>query len=282
MDLKKYLKNLFNKDIILQKTDLGLTNSIYKFNFKNQDYILSVPNPEIKNIIRGEYYHKILSITNQLDIDVEEFFYDQKTGIRITKYVESLNFKNYQENDKYEKVIKVLKKLHDEKIKTGINFNIIDQYKQFISKIEKPLINYQKYQNIFNELKYINNDKILCHNDLVEGNILFAKNKTYLIDFEYAKDNDPLFDLMSLITENKINDEKIREIIYLHYFGKEINLKTRKELLIYENIHNLLWSSWANMMYDVKKEKIYLDIFNDKIEMLERSYLKYEMGIYNK
>ncbi len=282
MDLKKYLKNLFNKDIILQKTDLGLTNSIYKFNFKNQDYILSVPNPEIKNIIRGEYYHKILSITNQLDIDVEEFFYDQKTGIRITKYVESLNFKNYQENDKYEKVIKVLKKLHDEKIKTGINFNIIDQYKQFISKIEKPLINYQKYQNIFNELKYINNDKILCHNDLVEGNILFAKNKTYLIDFEYAKDNDPLFDLMSLITENKINDEKIREIIYLHYFGKEINLKIRKELLIYENIHNLLWSSWANMMYDVKKEKIYLDIFNDKIEMLERSYLKYEMGIYNK
>ena len=37
----------------------------------------------------------------------------------------------------------------------------------------------------------------------VDGNILFTKENVYLIDYEYAADNDPLFDVMSFLSEKQ-------------------------------------------------------------------------------
>ena len=35
----------------------------------------------------------------------------------------------------------------------------------------------------------------MCHNDACDSNILLGKNGTYLIDWEYAGDNDPAADI---------------------------------------------------------------------------------------
>jgi aminoglycoside phosphotransferase (APT) family kinase protein len=42
-----------------------------------------------------------------------------------------------------------------------------------------------------------------CHNDLVAGNIISASGPV-LIDWEYAADNDPMFDLASLVAHHRI------------------------------------------------------------------------------
>lgn len=51
-------------------------------------------------------------------------------------------------------------------------------------------------------------DPTCCHNDVVAGNII-GDNPARLIDWEYARDNDPLFDLASLIGWHDIDGRRI-------------------------------------------------------------------------
>jgi thiamine kinase-like enzyme len=51
-----------------------------------------------------------------------------------------------------------------------------------------------------------------CHNDLLPGNVLFADDRVWLLDFEYAGMNDVFFDLSNL----SVNSELSQEL----YFGQ--------------------------------------------------------------
>ena len=63
-----------------------------------------------------------------------------------------------------------------------------------------------------------------CHNDLVVENIISA-SRLMLLDWEYACDNDPLFDLASLIAYHDLNDGKSRELLSAYSGGTDPAMK---------------------------------------------------------
>jgi thiamine kinase-like enzyme len=58
-----------------------------------------------------------------------------------------------------------------------------------------------------------------CHNDLLPGNVLFADDRVWLLDFEYAGMNDVFFDLGNLSVNSELNHEADERLLTL-YFGK--------------------------------------------------------------
>ena len=57
-----------------------------------------------------------------------------------------------------------------------------------------------------------------CHNDLLPGNILFADDRVWLLDFEYAGMNDRCFDLANLSVNCGL-DTAADEALLTYYFG---------------------------------------------------------------
>ena len=57
-----------------------------------------------------------------------------------------------------------------------------------------------------------------CHNDLVAENILETDHLRFL-DWEYACDNDPFFDLATLTTHHVLNDEQIDALLDAYFEG---------------------------------------------------------------
>lgn len=51
-----------------------------------------------------------------------------------------------------------------------------------------------------------------CHNDLVAGNVIEG-DRLRLIDWEFAADNEPLFDLASLIGWHDLDERRIRRLL---------------------------------------------------------------------
>jgi thiamine kinase-like enzyme len=63
-------------------------------------------------------------------------------------------------------------------------------------------------------------DLAFCHNDLLAGNLIDDGDRLWLIDWDYAGFNSPLFDLANLASNNGFDEEEERRLLFL-YFGRE-------------------------------------------------------------
>jgi thiamine kinase-like enzyme len=57
-----------------------------------------------------------------------------------------------------------------------------------------------------------------CHNDLLAANLIDAGDRIWIIDFEYAGNNDPYFELGNLWSESNLAPEQLTELV-AHYHG---------------------------------------------------------------
>jgi len=251
----------------LSDLDKGISNRNYLLQVNGLFYVLRVP--KVNDIFDRSLEYEVLKKVKVLGIDIPFSYYDIETGIKITPYIEDLQeFSRYQHPSKIKEVAMLIRKLHDAKIKTHTRFNPLDKLVQYQNGITTPLFPYHTFQHIIATVKSYHCEEILCHNDIVSGNLCFTENKTYLIDYEYAGDNDPLFDLMSFITENTLSPEEEEEFLY-HYFSSNPPTEIKKNLEMWRNFHNLLWLSWANMMYDKTSESTFLTIAQEKYLALQ-------------
>ncbi|MFV0379609.1 MAG: phosphotransferase [Anaerorhabdus sp.] len=271
MNIYENLKLIYNQDIKLNKTDLGLTNTIYTATINNQKVALREVTTNLASLAFTNEA-KALSLVKPLNLDAIEIYYNETNRLRITKWIDNaIEFKDFKDKkDAIKRAALLLKKLHSAKLVSNVVFDGVLLLKEYQENIDLELFDLSQFDDVIKKYQSVNNEKILCHNDLVSGNILFTEEKDYLIDYEYSKDNDPLFDVMSFLTENQITDPELREIFFQNYFDAELSNKKKIELDIFENFHNLLWCSWANMMYDKHHKDIYKEIATDKYQALIR------------
>ncbi len=265
MQVSDLLKRLYHKDIAYIKTELGLTNTIYLADTDDGKIVIRWPDSKMGKLLDNNE-REVLDLIKDTGLDVPEVYYDTSSRIRITKYIESKDFNATSDPQKDIKALGLIKKLHSYAFKVSHSFDSYKLFSSFVSNCINPLYEYKELSYIFDVYATINHPHILCHNDLVAGNFLFSEDKTYLIDYEYAAMNDPFFDLMSFISENDIVEKTRKDFIIKEYLGHTPSIQEEKELLITETMMDLLWCSWANMLYGQRKEAIYKDIAKRKME----------------
>ncbi len=245
-------------------TNKGLTNFNYRVITEHFDVIVRIPRSDSSNIVYRKHEALAHILINQTHLDIETIFYDPNNGMKITEFIPDLKtFNDYHGNDRIARTAKLMRDLHQINQCIGVQFNPIERYQKYRSFVKNQMISDELAEQIISGISSINRPLTLCHNDWVPGNICFTPNKDYLIDYEYAGDNDPFFDVMSFITENDLSQAEIDEFIQC-YFGR-IPSKSEEELLIcYKQFHNLLWCTWACMMYESRSEDIYQNIAIDK------------------
>jgi len=82
-----------------------------------------------------------------------------------------------------------------------------------------------------------------CHNDLVAANIIDDGQRLWLVDLEYAGDNDPCFDLGTLAGENDLELDRL-ELLVDSYYGRHLRHKVARSRL-YGVMARHVWSLWA-------------------------------------
>lgn len=245
-------------------THKGLTNYNYRVKTKNFDVIVRIPPSDSSNIVYRKHEELAHKLIDQTHLDIETIFYDPISGMKITTFIPELKtFDEYHGSDRIQRTAALMRDLHQINQCIGVLFNPIERYQKYRSFVNKPRISDDIADKIISGITHINHSLTLCHNDWVQGNICFTPNKDYLIDYEYAGDNDPYFDVMSFITENDLTQAEIDEFV-LCYFGRIPTQSENEMLFNYQQFHNLLWCTWACMMYESRSEEIYKQIADDK------------------
>ena len=265
--IKDIIKHVFHTDIYtLEKMDKGLTNHNYLLTVTNKKYVVRIPRSDSEHISNRVHEFEVSEMVKSIDTNI--IYFDCESGIKISEYIE--NVWEYNEcpfTDKIERCAILLKKLHALP-KVSFTFDPFQTLETYKSHVQQPLFDLRIYDEQIQQVKLFQNPHTLCHNDVVSGNVLFGE-KDYLIDYEYAGNNDPLFDVVSFLSENKIFDQTLRERFYQTYFTT-LDETTRKQLYLWEVFQNVLWCYWAMMMYESRKEGIYEQIAQDKYNALLR------------
>jgi thiamine kinase-like enzyme len=241
----------------LKKLNKGLTNQNFLIHTAHHALVFRLPYADQSNIVNRAHEAAAMRAVAPFNLDFETLYFDPSTGVKMTRYVEAFrSFDETQAEARIERTATLMRRLHALNTTIGFAFDPIQRYRQYRSHVKKPRIEDTHAEVTLTQIQALKRPMTLCHNDWVEGNIGFTDAKDYLIDYEYAGDNDPYFDVMSFITENTLSVDEEQRFIEA-YFQRTLDANERSDLELYRDLHNLLWCAWAVMMHESRGDPIY-------------------------
>ncbi len=84
----------------------------------------------------------------------------------------------------------------------------------------------------------------LCHNDLLAGNFIDDGSRLWLIDWDYAGFNDPMFDLANFASNNQFHDDQVRALL-TRYYGSAPGGDQRRRFAVMACFSLLRETLWA-------------------------------------
>ena len=264
--------------IEINKLDGGITNANYLvINNKNKFFVrIGSDIPEHLISRKNELIASKAAAKCGLSPNVK--YYEK--GILVLDFIECKTLKAEDIKRNILDIIPLIKKIHYEIPKNLYGeslifwvFHVINNYSKFLednnSSYIKILDTFKKDSQIIEKIAgpY---EIVFCHNDLLPANFLYDNSRIWIIDWEYAGYNSPLFDLGGLSSNNNF-DYKNEIVLLENYFDKKIDDKI---LLQYNSMKcaSLLRETMWSMVSEI----------SSKIEFNYSQYTNECLDKYNK
>lgn len=270
--IKKTFEECMNKEV---RSCVELTDGFSNENFLiNDAYVLRLPLPNGDTTISRKNEKKVYETIFSINISEKLCYFDVKTGIKVTKFVHNpIIYKTTPTNEQILLVAKSLKKLHRAKLIVPFDYDALKRLKTYKKTLSKDLyINEEFEKRIIEEFNkfYLLEEVTLCHNDLVQGNLLFKFNGLTIIDREYSSMNSFYFDLASFISENNLSEEQ-KEFFLSKYFGCKYSNRKKKIVDVFINFQDILFYYRALYLYKKRGKSIYQTIAHVKLDRINKT-----------
>ncbi len=217
-------------DINIKTIDGGITNQNFLVQEKSKKFFVRLGNdiPE-HNVSRS---NELITNKAAYEVGVSPAVVYNSKGVLILDYIEGVTLSAEEIKGRLESIVPLLKKIHYEIPKKLYGqshifwvFHIIKNYVKFLkdhksscthllpdllSQADKLEMNSSPYEIVFG------------HNDLLPANFLDDGTRLWIIDWEYAGFNTPLFDLGGLASNSNFSGEE-ESYLLENYFEKKIN-----------------------------------------------------------
>jgi thiamine kinase-like enzyme len=257
---KKLIQSIpiWKNNIEIKTIDGGLTNQNFLVQENSNKFVVRLGDDIPEHLVSRSNELIASKAASEANIGPKVIYSDK--GILVLEYIESTTLTAKDVRDKIDLIIPVLKKIHLEIPKNIFGqslifwvFHVIRNYEKFLKD------NKSSYTNLLPDLlsqsaKLEKNSSpyeiVFGHNDLLPGNFLDDGSRLWIIDWEYAGFNTPLFDLGGLASNCDFSQ---KEEIHLleNYFDKKIDDKL---LLQYHSLkcasllRETMWSMVAELI----------------------------------
>lgn len=248
--------NICNDDVKEISIAGGMTNNNYKVRVKDENYIVRFPGLGTEKMISRKYEMINSKLAAEEGINVDVVYFDEVSGIKISKFIDNAETLTSRSSKKYENMILVadiLSKLHESNIVFENEFNVfkeIELYEKIVRQLNGKLyddyvIVKEKVMNLQEMIKEYGAKYVPSHNDTLPDN--FVKDtcgRLYLIDWEYSGINEEMWDVAAHSLEAEFSEEEEMEFLRC-YFGRESKREERVRVLINQICQDFLWAIWT-------------------------------------
>ena len=248
------LENVDRDEIAVEKLG-GLTNRNYKLATRLGTFVLRIPGAGTSEYINRENESLAARITSEIGVNAPLIYFDERDGVQLTRFIEgaaTMNVEHFKDLGAVRRAAQSLKRVHDcgEKFRNRFElFQMIDEYLEVLAKKDAPLPD--GYHDVKREAEAVRralNARPLpivpCHCDPLAENFLDTGTQVYVIDWEYAGNNDPMWDLGDVSVEAAFGREQ-DEALLAAYFGGAASANDRGRMVLYKAMCDLLWTLWG-------------------------------------
>ena len=179
----------------------GMMNEAYIVKNGNDRFVYYISTAQANEMVDRHLEKETQNIAYELGLTSENVYFDLEKGIKINRFLEGNSLNQINTFD-YKKVAELLAKYHYSKKKASAYYDPLTRLENYK---KEALTHTDKFEPEFYKLYEIvqkNRDFLLsqpiglAHNDAQKSNIVKCDDgKYYIIDFEFAANNDPIYDI---------------------------------------------------------------------------------------
>ncbi len=247
-------RELDTKSIAIKRLG-GLTNRNYKIDSVLGSHVLRLTGEGTESYIDRKVEFHNASIASKAGVNAEIIHFDVDSGTMISTYINNavtMDIEKLRDLDTLKRTAKAFRLLHDCGNDFQGQFELfaqVDQYLGVLGKLQADLPDgYAEVQKDAEKIRTALEMHPLpnkpCHCDPMVENFIDDGSKMYIIDFEYAGNNDPMWDLGDFSVEGDFTPEQDR--LFMHtYFGHEPDAFDLGRMTMYKSLCDLLWTLWG-------------------------------------
>ncbi len=233
----------------------GLTNLNYRVRTPKDHLVVRLAGPGTSDYIDRAVEHHNASAASQAGVNAELLYFDRESGTMVTRYLENsttMTIEGFRDLGAPRRAAHPSRLLHQESDPFHCAFALSSQLDRYLAVLEKrnaPIP--QDYRALEEEAQAVRRalcrwplPTAPCHCDPLYENFLDTGERMYIIDFEYAGNTDPMWDLGDLSVEGEFTPEQDRELM-LAYFGQEPPRFEWARMVMHKALCDLLWSLWG-------------------------------------
>ena len=221
------LKQVIGKDAKVESELVGgMMNEAYIVSSKQGRFVYYISTAQANEMVDRCLEKETQNIAFELGITSENIYFDLKKGIKINRFIEGSSLNKMEEFD-YKKVAELLVKFHSSKRKASVYYDPLGRLENYKKEAETHTKEFdENFQDLWEIVQknrgfLLSQPLALAHNDAQRSNIVKGlDDKYYLIDFEFAANNDPIYDIGTFGNGDALEGKRL-----LEEYGKLVPLK---------------------------------------------------------
>jgi CTP:phosphocholine cytidylyltransferase-like protein/thiamine kinase-like enzyme len=230
----------------------GLTNTSFIFQVGDTKYVYRHPGDGTNEMVDRKHEKIALELAKKAGVDPTFLYMNDEEGWKISLYVPDIRLPDYQNFEDSKRVLKVMRKLHDQMFQVPWEFDPWEDSKRMealvrkAGPIEMPDFEELKAKaiKVYEMIKNDNVPKRFCHCDTYGPNWMLTSTQTILIDWEYAGNADPAMDVGGYIMDAMYSIDEAKKLVK-EYLGDSDSPQMERHYIGYVALYSYWCVLWA-------------------------------------
>ena len=271
--------DLFSNAETFEELSGGLTNTVIKVSTPNKIYVARISRPELGVLdINRNHEYETAKIAADLGIGPQVRGYYPEKSTLVIDFIDGQTFGNQELKAYLSEIVQQCKTFNAGPL-LPTDFNVFTVFRKYLdlarlNRFELPqgfeehLVAFSQIANKFKENPVA---LVACHNDLLAANFIKSDDRIWIVDYEYAGNNDPAFELGNMWIEARLAVEDLKNIIELYYGEFTDSLFARTWLMAMASQY--FWALYASIQKAVTQGDFDFDSWGtERFEIVKKNF----------
>jgi thiamine kinase-like enzyme len=233
----------------------GLTNRNYKISLGPERYVLRLAGAGTSEYIDRAAEAHNARVAAAAGVNAEVLHVEITDGTMLARYIDdslTMSEAAFKDLARVERAARAFRRMHRFAQPFTGRFDVFAQIDEYLALLRRNSAKipdgYEALQKEADAARRVLSERPAplapCHNDPLAENFLDARDRMYLVDWEYAGMNDPMWDLGDLSVEAAFGPDQDEALLRAYFDGVPPEDR-RGRMVLAKGLCDLVWTLWG-------------------------------------